>query len=291
MELDLPTRPSVGTISLGVEGFLAGSTGHELAKWMAHTFNKNFNDYDRAIDAVYNSSHIGGSHYHHIIDGQHDIFGAFQAAKSVKADDGFTDEALEALEHLARDITSVSGINPFLSLTPEQFDYIANLLSGVGISKSYFADAMLVNASELIGGGIALCSSIILRRKIKDGYSSDVLSRLSGGCLLSSIVSANPVLFPVAAYGMYQAFDASENNIESVKFAGNGALVTGSALITSSLIGGPVWLGCIAAIVTAALVAPGWTKTDRDIVRSQDLVNSSQQIYRLIGEPVRKLVL
>jgi len=289
MELDLPTRPSMGTTVLGIEAALAGVPGHELAKWMADTFNKNFTDYDRAIDAVYNSSHIGSSHYHHLIDGQHDIFGAFHAASEVKADDGFNDEALAALEHLARDTASVAGINPFLSLTPEQFNKVSDSLANIGISKSYFADAMLVNGPELIGGGIALCSSILLRNKIKQGYSPDTMSRLGGGLLLSSLVSANPVLLPIAAYGMYQAFSESENNVKTVKAAGNGALISGSALLVSSLVGGPGWLGCLAGIVTASLVAQGLSKTDRNIARAQELVISSQQIYNLVKVPVRRL--
>jgi hypothetical protein len=56
-----------------------------MAGWLADKFNKNFDEYDAAIDAIYNKTHIGGSRYHHLIDGQHDIFGAF--AREFKGSD------------------------------------------------------------------------------------------------------------------------------------------------------------------------------------------------------------
>jgi len=289
VELDLPTRPSAGTLILGAQGELAGEPGHELAKWLANTFNKNFSEYDSAIDSIYNASHIGGSRYHHLIDGQHDIFGAFQAAHGVKADDVFAEEALGALEHLARDTASIAGINPFMSLTTQQFNQVANTLSTVGIPKSYFVDAMLVNSSELVGGAIGLCGAIFMKRKIRDGYSREMLSRLSGGCLLSSVISANPVLLPVAAYGMYSAIKESDNKKDAFMAAGNGAFVSGSALMVSSLIGGPIWLGCVAGMVAASLVAQGLTRSEKVIGRAQDLVASGQEVFRRVQAPIARI--
>lgn len=102
-----------GTIPIAMDtGLNLGS--YTLASWSAEKFNHNFDDYDRAIDAVYNSTHVGGSSYHHLLDGQHSILGAFQAVKDVKTDDSFVTEFLQAGEHLLRDTASISGVNPFL---------------------------------------------------------------------------------------------------------------------------------------------------------------------------------
>ena len=34
---------------------------HSLAQWLAGRYNQNFDEYDKAIDSVYNQTHIGGS--------------------------------------------------------------------------------------------------------------------------------------------------------------------------------------------------------------------------------------
>jgi len=289
IELDLPLQPSISTNILGFEGVLAGETGHKLSKWLAKEFNQDFNEYDKAIDAVYNASHIGGSQYHHLIDGQHDIWGAFEAAKGVHADDSFAEEILGSLEHLARDVTSISGINPFFSLTPDQFSQISEFLSSFGISKSYFADALMVNGIELLGGAIALCGSVILNKKIQQGYSPQILSRLAGGCLLSSVVAANSALFPVAAYGMYKAFKQTDCRLDTVKAAANGSLVSGSSLMISSLIGGPIWLGCIVGVITASVVAQGLIRPTRAFEQGKVLVVKSSEIYKAVRKPIEEL--
>lgn len=136
-----------------------------LSSWAVEKFNHNFNDYDRAIDAVYNSTHMGGASYHHLLDGQHSILGVFNAVKDVKANDSSVTEFLQAGEHLLRDMASISGINPFFSLTSEQFSDLALLMQPLGISKPFLADALTINAPELVGGVIALLSTIILGKK------------------------------------------------------------------------------------------------------------------------------
>jgi len=76
----------VGAV-LGVEGALGadqvGEPGHALSQWLADRFNHNFDAYDKAIDSVYNATSVGGSRYHHLVDGQHDVWGAFQSAHAV----------------------------------------------------------------------------------------------------------------------------------------------------------------------------------------------------------------
>lgn len=218
-----------------------------LAKWMAETFNHNFDAYDAAIDSIYSSTRIGGSSYHHILDGQHDILGAFRAVKDVSYDDSFVKEILEASEHLLRDTASISGINPLFSLTSNQFDKLADMCATMGISKPYLADALTINGPELIGGSLALLSTLIIA-KDKDPTK---LSSLSGAYLVSSLASANPVMLPLAAGGLVYSIREAEDKKEVLIKAGKGSLVSGASLITSGLIGGPVWLGCIVAVSTA----------------------------------------
>jgi hypothetical protein len=156
--------PHAENIAIPLDAALVAGS-HSLAQWMAENYNHNFDEYDAAIDSVYNSTHIGGSSYHHLLDGQHTLLGAFHAARDVNTDDSFAKEIAQAGEHLLRDTASVSGINPFFSLTPDHFDRLADLAKHIGISKPFLADALTINGPELLGGTVALAASLMLGRQ------------------------------------------------------------------------------------------------------------------------------
>lgn len=271
-ELDLPSVDK--TFAPLDAGLTIGS--HSMAQWMAQEFNHNFDAYDKAIDSVYNSTHIGGSQYHHLLDGQHSFLGSLQAVKDVSSDDSFVTELSQAAEHLLRDTASVSGINPFLSFTQHQFDRIADSLQQIGISKPFLADALTINSPELLGGSIALLGSLILGKK---GDPSRI-SNLAGSYLVSSIASANPVLLPIAAGGLVYSLYKSEDKKKSLVQAGKGTIVSGSALAVGTLIGGPVWIGCLAAIGTAVAVKYTLDNPDKAFKRVQELVAPAKRTLR-----------
>lgn len=264
-----------GRVPMAIDaGLIAGS--HSLSQWMASEFNHNFDQYDSAIDAVYNSTHIGGSSYHHLLDGQHTILGAFKAARDVKADDSFATEFLQASEHLLRDTASVSGINPFFSLTPSQFEKLAGATESIGISKPILADILTINGPELLGGLVTITSSIILGKK----GDPSLLSKLSGSYLMSSIGSANPLTFPVAAGGLVYSIKKADNKKETIIKAAKGTIVSGGALMTSSLVGGPFWIGCILAVAAAIAIDYAIENPDKTLERMQQLVQPSSSILR-----------
>lgn len=267
-----------GTIPIAMDtGINIGS--YSLASWAAEKFNHNFDDYDRAIDAVYNSSHVGGSSYHHLIDGQHSILGAFHAVKDVKADDSFVTEFLQAGEHLLRDTASISGINPFFSLTSEQFNNLATMVQPLGISKPFLADALTINAPELLGGVIALLSTIILGKKA----DPTLISKISGAYVVSALVSANPLLATIAGGGLAYSLVKSENKKEALITAGKGAIVSGGALLIGGLVGGPVWLGCIVALTAAIALNYVVENPSKTISRMSDLIKPTSKVLRKVS--------
>ncbi len=74
-------RETVFTGGMLGDAALGSGSGHALAQQLAAAINTpNSTVYDKAIDSVYLSTHTGGSQLHHLVDGQHDIFGAFEAA-------------------------------------------------------------------------------------------------------------------------------------------------------------------------------------------------------------------
>jgi len=234
------------------QGVLTGALGHSLSQWFAQVFNKNLDLYDKAIDSVYLKTHIGGSLYHHLVDGQHTLLGAIRAVGEVSPDDGLLREVYEAVEHLFADLCSVSGINPFFSLSPETLDSMAKVLRPLGITKMYIADALTANAVELLGAIAAILIFTVGRSKM----SSDRTAQLLGSILTVTIASANPVLLPVFAWQLISILRKENAGFGQLAYhMGKGALVTGSVCLASSALaaaGLPVWIqmaGCFAAAI------------------------------------------
>jgi len=282
-EIKLGIKPSRVDMRAGVVAALAGKPGYRLDQWLAATFNHNFDAYDKAIDAVYNTSRVGGSQYHHLIDGQHSIWGALAAVKDVSADDSFAHEVVQAGEHLLRDTVSVSGTNVLYQVTPGQFNQIAATAARAGIPKTYLADAMTVNGSELLGGAIGLAASVVVARR---GRPED-LSRLGGAMLVSSFASANPVLLGVAGASVAYALYKGEARRACVVQAGKGALVSGSVIAATSIVGGPLWWGCLVGVGTAVLVGRMLDNPAKTYARMQKLMRPAQRIIRAAYNAVR----
>jgi hypothetical protein len=281
------TGSGTGAAPIAGQGVLAadgtGEPGHMLAAWLADRFNHNFDDYDQAIDSVYNATRIGGSRYHHIVDGQHSIWGAFKAVPEVDADDTWLTEMAQAAEHLARDTASISGVNPFFSLSPGQFDRLGSVVAQAGISKAFLADALTVNGPELLGGAVAVLSAVMMGRE----PDPERLSRLGGGCLLSAVVSANPLLLPIATAGIAYAVINTEDKGQVIVQAGKGGLVSGSALLVSSLVGGPIWLGCAAGLLAGMAVSRAMDDPEAAFTRAHKIVQPATHILQSVASQVK----
>lgn len=124
-----------------------------ISRELAEQFNRNSSEYDAAIDAFYNETGIGGSILHHNLDNSHTFKGAMRVLREDFSDDPESLLRLHALEHLARDFTTPSGINPLLA--PNDFVVAkAFLTEDLGISRQLANDLLNFNAAEL---GLSLC--------------------------------------------------------------------------------------------------------------------------------------
>lgn len=261
---------------------VAGPASNSIATWLASNFNRNFDAYDRAIDAAYNADHIGGSMYHHLLDGQHTLWGALESVKNISPHDSFASELAQAGEHLLRDTMSVSGINPLLS--PRSFETIAHTAQATGISRAFIADALTINGSELLGGAIALTATLALGRK----FELSRLSALSGSYVASALVSGNPLLLPIAAGGLVYSLVKADDKKAVLINGGKGAIVSGSALLVSSLVGGPVWVGCVAAILTGVAIKYGLDNSEKVVQRSRSIATTAGNILQEASRTLRE---
>jgi hypothetical protein len=145
-------------------------------------------------------NHIGGPTLHHNLDGSHTWEGAIQALKEKYPEESDFELSLQALEHLARDFTTPSEINPFLS--PQDFlqarDFLKNAFN---ISSSEAKDLLNLNFTELCGASVATIGLILDFNDLQMQKLGQYISRLS----FSSYFAGNPAMLLVTSLCLGQA--------------------------------------------------------------------------------------
>ena len=213
---------------------LGSASGHGLAQRLAELINTpNTTAYDKAIDSVYLSLHTGGSKLHHLVDGQHDIFGAFEAASKALPDDSLWQEIMGTAQHLGKDLFSVSGL-PVVSLEPGQFHAMSSWLNEhLHIPKDWLGDMLQINALELFGGILAT-SAVVVGCKQRDVKKLAELAASSG---LAGALAANPISMCAAAIALTMAWKQQQEGSAGLK---QGLLVgagtSGAAMATGSAV-------------------------------------------------------
>jgi len=162
---------------------------NKLSTLLAQKYNVNSSAYDRAIDSIYNSNKIGGPTLHHNLDGAHTFEGALNILREHFPNDSDFQLALESIKHLSRDLTTPSGINPFL--TPDNFQQSKDfLVHHLDMSASSANDLLNINAVELGGALIATLAVVYNLKNEQIDKMGAYFSRIS----LVSLISGNPAL-------------------------------------------------------------------------------------------------
>ena len=213
---------------------LGSASGHGLAQRLAELINTpNTTVYDKAIDSVYLSLHTGGSKLHHLVDGQHDIFGAFEAASKALPDDSLWQELMGTAQHLGKDLFSVSGL-PVVSLEPGQFHAMSTWLNEhLHIPKDWLGDMLQINALELFGGILAT-SAVVVGCKQRDVKKLAELAAASG---LAGVLAANPISMCAAAIALTMAWkQQQEGSAELKRGLLVGAGTSGAAMASGTAV-------------------------------------------------------
>ncbi|MEW6682356.1 MAG: hypothetical protein AB1451_05435 [Nitrospirota bacterium] len=98
--------------------------------------------YDRALDATYLRTHIGGGE-HRLFDGGHGLVESWKRAAEARPDDETFQEIVGWLSALWKDGTTLKGL-PFVGVSKESFDAWADHLSSVvpGVSRDWLYDLL-----------------------------------------------------------------------------------------------------------------------------------------------------
>lgn len=237
-----------------INAILASDFSKSVESWLGHMFNEGIPSiYDKAVDAVYNATYIGGGHLHRLFDGSHTLWGMWDKVKDASPDDTFLQEIVGYSTALGKDLSSSVGI-PLFDWSKSSYDQMASALNDTFyIPRSWFSDLLHVNATELIGTSIGTIAVALNwnKKQVKE------FSSLAGSLGISSIASANPVLAVVALTTLAKSFaDAKQKGdySEFINGLAKGGVGTGAFLATASAISGPVWVGLLAGTCVGAVV-------------------------------------
>lgn len=245
-----------------VNAALASDFAIGIERWLGETFNTGLPSvYDKAADAVYHATHIGGGRLHRLFDGSHTLWDIWDKVVEASPDDSFAQEVAGYFSALGKDLSSRVGL-PVLNMDPESYHQTAEALSaGLGIPREWFADLLHVNAVELFGavtGALALALGWT-RAEIA------TFGRLAAGSGISALASASPALAVVALVALAKAFmDARAQGNYSTMIDGlaKGSTTTGVFLASASLIGGPAWVGVMAGVCASIAAQKAMRRVD-----------------------------
>ena len=233
-----------------LNSILATDVSKSLESWLKAAAETTPTIYDKAADAVYNASHIGGGQLHRLLDGSHTPWGMWDKTHNALADDSFHQETSGYFAALWHDFTTRVGI-PIATWNQSNYNQVAGYLNETfGIPRSWFQDVLHINAIEFLGSSIGVIGVAYQRNK-KDVKQFSLLCESLG---VSATMSANPALGVVALAGLGKSFMDSKTKNEDVGFEdlleglSKGGIGTGLVLETSSVLGGPSLMGLIAGI-------------------------------------------
>ena len=236
-ELFCKRKDSQAQIMSILQGLLASSEGSALVNsWIQDMVSGRPTIYDKAMDAAYNATRMGGGD-HRLFDGGHSLVGAFQAARDASPDDNIFEEAAGLLQALARDATTPRGL-PLVTWDQDTFNGLTDSLGRVGIPREWVIDMVSYDAAEVIGASVGVLAIAL------NWNNDDVeqFAQLVGGMGLSAVIGANPLLLMVTVVALAKAYHTARKTGDWKEFAdglARGGICTGAVILITSMVGGP----------------------------------------------------
>ena len=101
------SKTAVSRAGIMANAILASDFGSSMDSWLGRMFNEGIPSvYDKAVDAVYNQTHIGGGHLHRLFDGSHTPWGMWENVQGAQPDDSLPPAVAGSASALWTDLSS-----------------------------------------------------------------------------------------------------------------------------------------------------------------------------------------
>ena len=248
------TRSLAGGLLATTQGLLASALSTDLNALLQSTVEGSATVYDKALDATYLATHIGGGN-HRLFDGGHTVAGAIAAVRDASPDDTVIQEAMGFVQAMFKDVTTPKGL-PLANWDKATYDRVSEYLqSNFGIPKDWFYDLNSYTAPELLGGVVGVVATALMWNRA----DTEQFSTLVAGMGVSAAMSANPLLLVVTVVALAKAFHKARQEGEYAEFVEGhlkGGIGAGASLAAASqvaVLGGPAGLALLAGLSAGIL--------------------------------------
>ena len=249
-------RKSAADLLSVSQGVLASGLAVDLDAMLAKIAAGPATIYDKAMDAEYLATSIGGGN-HRMFDGGHTLAGAFEAVRGASAEDTVLQEAFGYMQGLFRDLTTPMGL-PLANWDKGTYDQVSGYLqSQFSIPKGWFYDINSFDAAEVFGAGVGVVAVFFCWNRAE----SEQFGRLAGGMGLTAALSANPLLLIVAVAALARAFQVARiegRTGDAVDGLFRGTVTAATPLVAVSAVaalGGPAGLALLVGLIAGILAA------------------------------------
>lgn len=248
------TRSIAGGLLATTQGLLASALSTDVNALLQNMVEGPATLYDKALDATYLATHIGGGN-HRLFDGGHTVAGAIARVRDASPDDTMIQEAMGFVQAMFKDVTTPKGL-PLANWDKATYDRVSDYLqSNFGIPRDWFYDLNSYDAPELLGGVIGVVATALLWNRA----DTEQFSTLVGGMGVSAAMSANPLLLVVTVVALARAFHKARQSGEYAEFVDGhlkGGIGAGASLAAASqvaVLGGPAGLALLAGLSAGIL--------------------------------------
>ena len=249
-------RKSAADLLSVSQGVLASGLAVDLNVMLAKIAAGPATIYDKAMDAEYLATSIGGGN-HRMFDGGHTLAGAFEAVRGASAEDTVLQEAFGYMQGLFRDLTTPMGL-PLANWDKGTYDQVSGYLqSQFSIPKGWFYDINSFDAAEVLGAGVGVVAVFFCWNR----GESEQFGRLAGGMGLTAALSANPLLLIVTVAALARAFQVARiegRTGDAVDGLFRGTVTAATPLVAVSAVaalGGPAGLALLVGLIAGILAA------------------------------------
>ena len=249
-------RKSAADLLSVSQGVLASGLAVDLNAMLAKVSAGPATIYDKAMDAEYLATSIGGGN-HRMFDGGHTLAGAFEAVRGASAEDTILQEGFGYMQGLFRDLTTLKGL-PLANWDKGMYDKAAEYLqSQFSIPKGWFYDINSFDAAEVLGAGVGVVAVFFCWNRAE----SEQFGRLAGGMGLTAALSANPLLLIVSIAALARAFQVARlegrtGDAVDGLFRGTVTAATSLAAVSAvAALGGPAGLALLVGLIAGILAA------------------------------------
>ena len=191
--------------------------------------------YDKAMDAGYLATNIGGGN-HRLFDEGHTIAGAFKAVRGASIEDSIIQEGLGFVQGMFRDLTTSKGL-PLANWDKATYDQVASFMeSQFHVDRDWCYDLNSYTSDELVGGSIGILAVVFQWNRA----DTESFSRMVGSMGVAAVISANPLLLVIMVVAFARAFHRARTDSkygDLVDGSVHGAVVVALSFLVGLVVG------------------------------------------------------